>query len=113
MPMHDLPRAVFRPKDGRNTEGYRRGLLAPGNLGAEALHLYEVGKIAGDVLRDGLESGGLTVAVDLCSRFHRLGDLLPSSDGRAKRVRDGHVVRCEYIAFNGSGFPITNSPSAR
>ena len=49
--MHNLPDPVFTPKDARSPQGNRSALLPSTNLGLVPLHLHDVGKLRGHVLR--------------------------------------------------------------
>src|SRR5215211_1554922 len=89
--MHNLPGAHFRPKDARDAQSHRGDVLASANLGLVALHLHNVGKLRGYVLRYVLKANDLAISVMQCGMLHSRSNLLPSTRGRAKGISEGYV----------------------
>src|SRR5215207_8114710 len=89
--VHNLPGALFRPKDARDAHSHRGDILPSANLGLVALHLHNVGKLRGHVLRYVLKASALAISVIRCGALHSLSNLLPPTHGRAKGVSDAYV----------------------
>jgi hypothetical protein len=103
--MHNLPGAIFRSKDHRNPQSERGGIWPSANLGLYPLYPHDVGKLRSHVLRYGLEAGDLTISYLRCGTIRGLGDLLPSTRGRAKGVSEGYVFPMGEHHLHGFGVP--------
>src|SRR6266516_6665199 len=89
--MHHLPGAVFRPKDRRHPQSAWGDILPSANLGLDPLYPHNVGKFRSDVLRYDIVANFLAIFKLRCVTLHRRSNLLPSTRGRAKGVREGDV----------------------
>ena len=69
--MHNLPGALFRPKDPRNPQGTRSEILSLANLELRPLYLCNVVKLESHVLRYGLEANVLALPDQLVSIIYR------------------------------------------
>jgi hypothetical protein len=111
--MHDLLDALFRPKDARDAHSHRADILPCANLGLVPLRLHNGGKCRGRVLRYVLKANDLAFSEMRCGTLHGLSNLLPLTHGRAKVVSEAYAFPMGVLIFRGTGFPLTNSPSAR
>ena len=70
MSVHDLPSAIFGPEDTRDAQTHGGNILTAANLGPVALHLHDVGKLGGNVLRHDIEAYDLAIPVVGCGTLH-------------------------------------------
>src|SRR5215207_3828293 len=91
MSVHDLPSAIFGPEDARDAQSHGANILTPANLGPVALHLHNISKIGGCILRHVLEAHDLAIPVVGCGPLHGPSGLIPSAHGRAERVGKAYV----------------------
>src|SRR5215211_3574529 len=92
MSVHDLPCATFGPEDARDAQSQGGNLLPAANLGPVALHLHNISKIGGCILRHVLEAYDLAIPVVGCGTLHGPSGLIPSAHGRAKGVGEAYVL---------------------
>jgi len=84
--MHNLPGAIFTPKNGCGSQSYRGEILAAANLGPGPLYLDDEAKVRSDHLHYVLKSNGLAFPVVRRSALHGLNKLLPSTHRRTPGV---------------------------
>src|SRR5918993_14565 len=89
--MHDLPGAVFGSEDACDAQWHGGNILPSANPGLVALHLHDVGKLRGYVLRYILEAYDLAISVTRGGTLHSLSSLIPSAHGRTERIGEAHV----------------------
>src|SRR6266702_223153 len=108
--MHHLPGAVFRSKDRRHPQSVWGDILPSANLGLGPLYPHNVGKFSSDVLRDDLEANFLAIFKLRCGTLHGRSNLLPSTYGRAKGVREGDVFLMGEHHLVGLRVPLHELP---
>jgi len=116
VPMHELPRAVFRTKDTRHPQGNRSDLLAPADLRLKPLDLEDVREVRGYAFREGLELDGSAVAVVRCGSPSGLLNLTAAAGWRAKGIREGGIIALAVQLEERAGIPprdLIQRPMAR
>src|SRR5687767_6770796 len=81
--VYHLPGPIFWPKDHRNPQSKWGEILSSADLGLLPLYPHGVGELGGNVLRYLLEASDLAISDLRCSMLHSLGNMLPSTCGRA------------------------------
>jgi hypothetical protein len=99
--MRQSPDAVFASKNTGDPKGHRRGVLPSPDLGPDPLHLHDVRDVGGNVFRDALEAGGLSIPVVLRGTLHGLNNLLESPDEWTKRVAEGDIIPSRVQILEG------------
>src|SRR5215203_507999 len=70
--MDNLPGAVFGSEDACDAQCHGGNILPSANLGLVALHLHDVGKLRGYVLRYCLQASDLVISVTRGGTLHSL-----------------------------------------
>src|SRR5829696_5756107 len=91
MPMHNLPPALFRSKDHRNSQSERRYIFTSADLGLWVLYLHYVGKLSSYMLRYDLDANELAISDLRCGTLRDPSNLIPPMHGRAIGVSEGYV----------------------
>jgi hypothetical protein len=105
--VHNLPGALFRPKDHRNPQSKWGDILPCAYLGLLPLHPHNVGKLSSFVLRYVLEANHLAISELRGGTPYGLSNLLlPSTGGRAKGVSEGNVFSMGEHPLHGLGVPL-------
>src|SRR5918993_4849918 len=96
VPMHYLPGTIFRSQDSRNPHGNRGNIFPSPNLRLVPLHLHNVDKLRGCVLRYVLKADDLAISVMRRGTLHSRSNLPPSTRGRPKGLARVTSSRWEY-----------------
>src|SRR4051812_38886599 len=110
--MHNVPGAFFGSKDHRDPQIERRDVLPFAYLGLIPLYPHHVGKLRDHIFLYDLKASNLATADLRSGMLHSRTNLLPSMRERANRVKESYVFSMGVDHLLGSGFPLTNSPSA-
>src|SRR5215208_1823825 len=89
--MHDLPGSLFESEDACDAQCHGGNILPSANPGPVALHLHDVAKLRGYVLRYILEAYDLATPVTRGGTLQSLSSLIPSAHGRTERIGKAHV----------------------
>jgi transposase len=125
MPMHNLPPAVFRSKDHRNSQSERRYIFTSADLSLRPLYLNYVGKLSSYMLRYDLDANELAISDLRCGMLwceplspdnlvsqllQKRSDVEFHPDVKVKRLRRKHTrefkLKCCRQAATGEKRPV-------
>jgi hypothetical protein len=89
--MHNLPDTVLRSKDYRSPQSDGGHIFPSTNLGLGSLYQHNVDKLRSCVLRYNLKGNHLAIRELRCGTLGRGSNLLLSTSGRAKGIKESYV----------------------
>jgi hypothetical protein len=103
--VHNLPGAIFRPKDRRNPQSEWDAILPSTHLGLYPLYPHKVRTLRSYVLRYVLKGNDLAISKLRCRTLQPLSNLLPSTHGRAEGVSEAYVFLMREHPLHGLRVP--------